>query len=96
MTATQNQRGHEIYYNTEKEEWLYSDDGSSATKERPCKRCGVKPTTFGHDACLEDLTGCKGITNACCGHGRDEDAYILLADGRRFVLDKTKLKEMGK
>ena len=88
MTATQNQRGHEIYYNTEKKEWLYSDDDSSAIKERPCKRCGIKATIFGHDACLKDLTDCKGITNACCGHGRNEDAYILLKDGRRFILDK--------
>lgn len=88
MTITQNQRGHEIYYNTEKKEWLYSDDDSSATKERPCKRCGIKATIFGHDACLENLTDCKGITNACCGHGRNEDAYILLKDGRRFILDK--------
>ena len=88
MTVTQNQRGHEIYYNYKKKKWLYSDDNSSATVDRPCKRCGAKATIFGHDACLEDLADCKGITNACCGHGRDEDAYILLADGRRFILDR--------
>ena len=87
MTAKMHQRGHEIYYDDKKEEWLYSDDDSTAIKERPCKRCGVKATIFGHDACLEDLTDCIGVVSACCGHGRDEDAYILLTDGRRFILD---------
>lgn len=88
MAATQNQRGHEIYYNTEKEEWLYSDDDSSSGIERPCKRCGYLPFKGGEDHCLSILMDCKGITNACCGHGKDEDAYILLADGRRFILDR--------
>lgn len=88
MTATQNQRGHEIYYNTEKKEWLYSDDNTPSTIERPCKRCGYLPFKSGVDYCLGILSDCKGITNACCGHGKDEDAYILLTDGRRFILDK--------
>ena len=82
------QRGHEIYFNVLLEDWVYSDDNTSTGFERPCKRCGVKPTVAGHDACLNDLTGCIGIVSACCGHGNDEDAYILLNDGRKFVLDK--------
>ena len=88
MTARQRNRGHEIYYDEDKEEWLYSDDDSSASVDRPCKRCGVKATVFGHDNCMKDLTDCIGIVSACCGHGYDEDAYILLADGRRFILDR--------
>lgn len=88
MTAKMYQRGYEVYYDYEKEEWLYSDDNSSAKVDRPCKRCGVKPTIFGHDDCLKDLTDCIGVVSACCGHGRDEDAYILLTDGRRFVFDR--------
>lgn len=38
--------------------------------------------------CLKELSGCEGISDACCGHGNDEDAYILLKDGRRFILDR--------
>ena len=37
---------------------------------------------------LQGLTTCDFIDYACCGHGNDEDAYISLKDGRRFVLDK--------
>ena len=40
------------------------------------------------DFCLQGLTDCSFISNACCGHGDDECAYIALADGRRFVLEK--------
>lgn len=87
MTVRMQQRGHEIYFNYIKEEWLYSDDNSSVDNERPCKKCNHLPLN-GVDYCLEMLSDCKGITDACCGHGNDEDAYILLEDGRRFILDK--------
>lgn len=30
---------------------------------------------------------CDFIDAACCGHGDKEEAYIALADGRRFILD---------
>lgn len=93
MTAKMYQRGHEIYYDDEKEEWLYSDNNSSAKIDRPCKRCGVKATIFGHDACLKDLTDCIGIVSACCGHGNDDLAYISLKDGRLFVLSEWSVKE---
>lgn len=88
MSSWSRNRGHKIYYNENKREWLYADDDSSAKTDRPCARCGVKSTIFGHDDCLKDLTDCIGVQGACCGHGYDEDAYILLTDGRRFVLDR--------
>lgn len=88
MTAKQNQRGHEMYYNETKQEWLYSDNNSSINIDRPCIKCNHLPTNLGHDYCLKELSNCKFITNACCGHGINDDAYILLKDGRRFVLDK--------
>ena len=87
MTTRMYQRGHEMYFNYVKEEWFYSDDNSSTDIERPCTRCNHLPLVNGEDYCLSGLTGCKGISNACCGHGNDEHAYILLEDGRRFVLD---------
>lgn len=86
MTVTAYHRGHQVYYNTETGEWLYVDDDSSASVDRPCKRCGVKATVFGHDNCMKDLTDCIGVQSACCGHGVQE-GYILLTDGRRFVLE---------
>lgn len=88
MTARQQMRGHEIYFDYVKEDWLYSDDNSSIDIERPCTRCNHLPLKSGEDFCLRGLSDCEGIINACCGHGNDEDAYIMLEDGRRFVLDR--------
>ena len=83
---TSHNRGHPIYYNKEAKEWRYVDDDSSADVERPCRRCGEWPNKHGHDYCLADL-GDK-VVAACCGHCHDSEAYILLKDGRRFVLDR--------
>lgn len=43
--------------------------------DRPCKKCGKMPSENGHDACIENL---PNVTNACCGHGNDENAYVIL------------------
>ena len=83
MTAKQYNRGHEVYYDNEKQEWLYTDDNTSASIDRPCKHCGHYPNEKGHDYCLSDLGG--KVSDACCGHGVST-AYILLKDGRRFEL----------
>ena len=84
----------EYDYNTNK--WIYPNDPEyeniDGKKKRICPRChkphvdvnGVCDVDF----CLQGLSNCSFITNACCGHGRDEEAYITLADGRRFILDK--------
>ena len=66
MVVYSYQRGHKIYYNDDIGEWVYSDDDSPATIERPCIRCGEMPTKEGHDACLGEL---EGVKSACCGHG---------------------------
>ena len=88
MTAKQQNRGHETIYDRDKDKWFYSDNGLPADIERPCKRCNYFALTTGEDHCLKELSGCEGISNACCGHGNDENAYILLKDGRRFILDR--------
>ncbi len=44
----------------------------------PCKACGRYKTYEGHDGCLGELIG---ITNACCGHGNNNAAYIQFFDG---------------
>lgn len=73
-------RGHDVYFDDSKEEWLYlSDNTSVATnyKERPCGNCGRFSTNEGRDGCLETLIGVK---NACCGHGNIEECYIQFLD----------------
>lgn len=95
MTVTsEDNEGNICFWNEETHQWEYPDgdiciDGK---KKRICPKCnkpgldinGVEDVDF----CLQGLTDCSFITNACCGHNNPEDAYISLADGRRFVLDK--------
>lgn len=73
-------RGHEIewVYN----EWLYSDTKQPTAdtyKERPCGKCGEFETEEYHDHCLGTL---PGVIAACCGHGRNREAYVILSDGK--------------
>ena len=67
-------RGWKIVWNGSK--WIYEDDGTSINKQRPCIRCGKKPTPEGYDACLGKL---PGVHSACCGHGIDEK-FILYTE----------------
>ena len=97
MVAVQYQRGHAIYYNKIKEEWLYLDDDSSASIERPCVRCGHMPLASGNDYCLGHLEGVKA---ACCGHGV-EDGYRLYNnnvrknfENKKPLIKKTRHNEM--
>ncbi len=63
-------RGHKIIWNPKKDDWFYADTGELVTNiDRPCIRCGEKPTKEGHDACLGNLPNVKF---ACCGHGVKE------------------------
>lgn len=71
ITATAFQRGHPIVYLGHR--WVYADDGSSISVERPCVRCGRMPTEEGYDACLGHL---PNVRAACCGHGV-EPGYAL-------------------
>lgn len=83
-----------ITWNEKIKQWEY-DDGDwciDGKKKRVCDKCG-KPCidingVEDADFCLQGLTNCEFISNACCGHGEDSNAYISLKDGRRFVLDK--------
>ncbi len=61
-------------------EWVYDDNGQSVVEtwlERPCGHCGLNNTSEGHDGCLGIL---PGITNACCGHGDVNEAYIQFSN----------------
>lgn len=83
VTLTSHWRGHPI---TEKPDgtWVYMDTGQpvSADPRRACGHCAQPPTSEGHDACLGTL---PGVTNACCGHGTESDAYVQLDDGRHIT-----------
>jgi hypothetical protein len=60
--------------------WLYADTGEPVADaaDRPCGECGRAATVAGHDGCLGTL---PDVANACCGHGRDDEAYVQFADG---------------
>ncbi len=74
-----------------KDGWQYADGGVYINDKEVCSKCdkprldinGVKDCDF----CLQGLSVCDFIDNACCGHGDDDLAYISLKDGRRFILD---------
>jgi hypothetical protein len=72
-------RGHNIEYINN--EWVYSDTKEptiSTYKNRPCGYCNKFSTPEGHDVCLGEL---RGIMNACCGHGVENEAYVQFLDG---------------
>lgn len=67
-------RGHPIYFDGY--QYRYVDTGApTAGTHRPCGHCGKGDTPEGHDACLGTLLG---VANACCGHGRANEAYIQM------------------
>jgi len=74
-------RGYKIH--KIKDKWFF-DDTNLPTVEtwesRPCGHCGLYNTAEGHDGCLGTL---PKVSNACCGHGQENDAYLQFANGSR-------------
>lgn len=71
-------RGHKIISRNLTDDWFYEDDRTpTIDNERPCGHCGKENTPEDHDHCVANL---KGVKNACCGHGIDEEAYIQFWD----------------
>jgi len=63
-------------------EYIFCDTGKSTIetwKDRPCGYCGKHNTPEGHDACLGTI---PGVMNACCGHGKVNEAYVQFDSGR--------------
>ena len=88
--------GTEIKWNEDIQQWEYENGDLciGLKRKRVCKKCD-KPRldvngVINCDFCLQGLTVCDFVSHACCGHGIDEDAYISLKDGRRFILDTGK------
>lgn len=90
--------GYDIEYNSDNNEWIYSDNKQSTKVLRPCKHCGKLPTNNGHDFCIADLPNVK---HACCGHGvKDELSrpYAILEDNTLLEFDNKEelLKYFGR
>lgn len=78
-------RGNPIYLDASCGEWRFTDSNRPVRdchQDKPCGKCGQMPTAEGHDPCLGEL---PGVVNACCGHGRREEAYIQFATGVRVA-----------
>ena len=61
--VTSYSRGHKIYYD---KMWKYCDNNLPLDSCRPCKKCGMMPTSDGYDYCLGYI---DNVISACCGHG---------------------------
>lgn len=86
MTVKSKMNGHDIEYVNG--DWVYSDTKESTINQhgtRSCSHCEKFCTPEGHDACLGTL---PGVTNACCGHGVLNDAYVQIGSGK-VVLGET-------
>jgi hypothetical protein len=79
--------GHEFDFTDG--EWRFTDTGEPIKNHcRNCPKCGEPPieaeveTGNGIDACFGGFI--DGVNAACCGHGKDEDAYVMLMRGWRL------------
>jgi len=70
MTVKSFSRGHPIYYYNK--QWLYQDDNTLVSIERPCTKCGNMPTVEGYDSCLGKI---ENVSSICCGHGVERSYY---------------------
>lgn len=96
MTWATDEDGNKTEYDYEKNKWIYPNEPNyeniNGKKRRICPHCN-KPSIDMNgicdvDFCLQGLSNCDFISNACCGHSNPSQAYISLKDGRRFILDK--------
>jgi len=57
-----------------------------------CSHCNKYRTKEGHDGCIGKL---QGVTNACCGHGETDAAYVQF-DHNAFDEEPNKIRISGK
>ncbi len=60
--------------------WVWSDTLGVVTDDRPCARCGKRPTLEGYDACLGYI---PQVVSACCGHGKWRTAIMVANKPKR-------------
>lgn len=100
MTALGKLRGHPIYWDPDAEIWRFCDTDEPTVdtwQNRPCAVCGLygNSATGDVDPCLGVLSG---VTNACCGHGDPDVAYIVFQGGlviRGFEVDQLHHRHMS-
>jgi hypothetical protein len=84
-------RGHPIYKDEDGVFRFADNDEPTAENwsKRPCGHCGKRGNSNDGqpDPCLGQL---PGVTNACCGHGDPDQAYVCFRGGvvlRGFRVD---------
>ena len=102
MTHANDEDGNRVEYDYDSNRWIYPNEPEyesiNGKKKRICPCCH-KPSVDMNgvcdvDFCLQGLSVCDFISNACCGHDNPENAYIGLADGRIFRLDKEWIRKL--
>ncbi len=84
MSAHGYLRGHPIVWDGERFRYADTDEPTTTYQERDCGHCKRPNRPDGHDACIGEL---PDVMNACCGHGRPDEAYVQFTDGRRIAGD---------
>ena len=59
---------------------MYTPDMAGSGQFDICAKCKLPSSPEGHDGCIGTLPE-SVVMNACCGHGRDSQAYIQYWDG---------------
>jgi hypothetical protein len=90
LTVKSCSQGHEIEYDFNNHEWVYSDTKESIATIKKCVKCKCKPTKEGYDSCLGFL---PNVSSACCGHGKNTP-FAILKTGEYLEFDS--IKEMKK
>lgn len=77
---------------------IYTSDMVGSGQFGVCDKCGKPPSKEGHDGCLGTLLG--NIMNACCGHGKDSQAYIQYWDrsgieGEEAITEQKRLSDLA-
>lgn len=100
MTARGYLRGHPMHWDEHDQCWRFDDTGERTDEtwaKRPCGHCGLYGNSSDGqvDPCLGVL---PGVTNACCGHGDPDEAYICFQGGlvvRGFEVDRLHQRHMS-
>lgn len=71
--------GYKIYFKDNSWYYFHNDELiDETTTPLKCKECGMTETESGVDPCIGVL---EGVSNACCGHGIEDECYIQFTNG---------------